>query len=36
MSDLEELDVGDFDPTTYQHVLPEGAHDYDDYDSDYE
>ena len=36
MSDLEELDVGDFDPTTYQHMLPEGAHDYDDYDSDYE
>ena len=36
MSDSEELNVGDFDPTTYQHVLPEGAHDYDDYDSEYE
>ena len=36
MSDSEELNIGDFDPTTYQHVLPEGAHDYDDYDSDYE
>ena len=35
MSDAE-LEVGDFDPTTYQHVLPEGAHDYDDYDSEYE
>ena len=36
MSDTEELGVGDFDPETYQHVLPEGAHDYDDYDSEYE
>ena len=36
MSDSEELNVGDFDPSTYQHVLPEGAHDYDDYDSKYE
>ena len=36
MSDSEELNIGDFDPSTYQHVLPEGAHDYDDYDSDYE
>ena len=36
MSDSEDLNIGDFDPTTYQHVLPEGAHDYDDYDSDYE
>ena len=36
MSDTEELNVGDFDPSTYQHVLPEGAHDYSDYDSDYE
>ena len=36
MSDSEELNVGDFDPSTYQHVLPEGAHDYDDYDSEYE
>ena len=38
MSDIEEseLEVGDFDPETYQHVLPEGAHDYDDYDSEYE
>ena len=36
MSDSEELNVGDFDPLTYQHVLPEGAHDYDDYDSKYE
>ena len=36
MSDTEELEVGDFDPETYQHVLPKGAHDYDDYDMDYE
>ena len=36
MSDSEELNVGDFDPSTYQHVLPEGAHDYEDYDSEYE
>ena len=36
MSDSEELNVGDFDPSTYQHVLPKGAHDYDDYDSEYE
>ena len=36
MSDTEELDVGDFDPETYQHVLPKGAHDYPDYDTDYE
>ena len=36
MSDSEELNIGDFDPSTYQHILPEGAHDYDDYDSDYE
>ena len=36
MSDSEDLNIGDFDPTTYQHVLPKGAHDYDDYDSDYE
>ena len=36
MSDSEDLKVGDFDPTTYQHVLPEGAHDFDDYDSNYE
>ena len=35
MSDTEELNVGDFDPSTYQQVLPEGAHDFDDYDSDY-
>ena len=35
MSDTE-LDVGDFDPTTYQHILPERAHDFDDYDSEYE
>ena len=35
MSDSEELNIGDFDPSTYQHVLPEGAHDYDDYDSEY-
>ena len=35
MSD-SELNVGDFDPETYQHVLPEGAHDFDDYDSEYE
>ena len=36
MSDSEELNVRDFDPSTYQHVLPEGAHDYEDYDSKYE
>ena len=36
MSDTEELHVGDFNPSTYKHVLPEGAHDFDDYDSDYE
>ena len=36
MSDSEELNVGDFDPSTYQHVLPEGAHDFDDYDREYE
>ena len=35
MLDSEELNIGDFDPSTYQHVLPEGAHDYDDYDSEY-
>ena len=35
MSDSEELNIGDFDPSTYQHILPEGAHDFDDYDSDY-
>ena len=35
MSDTEELNIRDFDPSTYQHVLPEGAHDFDDYDSDY-
>ena len=34
MSDLE-LDVGDFNSEAYEHVLPEGAHDFDDYDSDY-
>ena len=36
MSDSEDLNVGDFDPSTYQHVLPEGAHDFEDYDSNYE
>ena len=36
MSDSEELNVGDFDPSTYQHVLPEGAHNCEDYDSEYE
>ena len=36
MSDSEELNIGDYDPSTYEHVLPEGAHDYNDYDSDYE
>ena len=36
MSDTEELHIGDFNPSTYEHVLPEGAHDFDDYDSDYE
>ena len=35
MSDTEELHVRDFNPSTYEHVLPEGAHDFDDYDSDY-
>ena len=35
MSDTEELHIGDFNPSTYEHVLPEGAHDFDDYDSDY-
>ena len=35
MSDSEELHVGDFNPSTYEHVLPEGAHDFNDYDSDY-
>ena len=35
MSDTEELHVGDLNPSTYEHVLPEGAHDFDDYDSDY-
>ena len=36
MSDTEELNVGDFNPSTYEYVLPEGAHDFNDYDSDYE
>ena len=36
MSDSEDLSIGDFDPSTYQHVLPEGAHDFEDYNSDYE
>ena len=36
MSDTEELHIGDFNPSTYEHVLPVGAHDFDDYDSDYE
>ena len=36
MSDTEELHVGDFNPSTYEHVLPKGAHDFDDYDSEYE
>ena len=36
MSDTEELHVGDFNPLTYEHVLPEGTHDFDDYDSEYE
>ena len=36
MSDTEELHVGDFNPSTYEHVFPEGAHDFDDYDSEYE
>ena len=35
MSDTEEFHVGDFNPSTYEHVLPEGAHDFDDYDSEY-
>ena len=36
MLDSEDLNIGDFDPSTYQHVSPEGAHDFKDYDSDYE
>ena len=36
MSDTEELHAGDFNPSTYEHVLPEGAHDFNDYDSEYE
>ena len=36
MPDTEELHVGDFNPSTYEHVLPEGAHDFNDYDSEYE
>ena len=36
MSDIKELNVGDFNPSTYKHVLPEGAHDFNDYDSNYE
>ena len=36
MSDTEELHVGDFNPSTYEHILPEGAHDFNDYDSEYE
>ena len=36
MFDSEEHKIGDFDPSTYQNILPEGAHDYDDYDSKYE
>ena len=33
---LKNFNVGDFNPSTYQHVLPEGAHEFDDYDSEYE
>ena len=36
MSDTEELHVRDFNPSIYEHVLPEGAHDFDNYDSEYE
>ena len=36
MSDTEELHIGDFNPSTYEHVLPEGAHGFNDYDSEYE
>ena len=36
MSDTEELHIGDFNPSTYEHVLPEGAHDFNNFDSDYE
>ena len=36
MSDTEELHIGDFNPSTYEHVLPEGAHDFNNYDSEYE
>ena len=35
MSDTEDLNVGDFNPSTYQHILPQGAHDFQDYNSDY-
>ena len=36
MSYTEELHIGDLNPSTYEHVLPEGAHDFNDYDSEYE
>ena len=36
MAEQEEFQVGDFNPDTYEHVLPEGAHDFEDYDTDYE
>ena len=35
MSDTEHLNIGDFNPSTYEHFLPEGAHDFNDYNSDY-
>ena len=36
MAEGEEFQVGDFNPDTYEHVLPEGAHDFEDYHTDYE
>ena len=36
MSDTEELSIGDFGPSACRCVLPEGAHEFDDYDSEYE
>ena len=33
---LKNFTLGDFNPSTYEHVLSEGAHDFDNYDSEYE
>ena len=35
MSDTEELHIGDLNPSACEHVLSEGAHDFNDYYSDY-